>query len=296
MKHAYLIMAHNEPYILERLLKLIDDKRNDIYLHIDKKWHDFDFEYFKKIVNKSNLYFTDRLDVRWGTYRQIECELLLFEMAHNNGGYSYYHVLSGVDMPLVSQDVIHDYFNKNNGKEFIHFDFYDKVLPETVDRIKYFHLFVKNKRSSNILLRKIYEKLYNGCLKIQRLLHINRIKKMPIKWRKGANWISVTDNVISYILENKKKIRKIFKYSICADELFVQSLIYNSKLFKNVYKTHDNDYNAVLRFIDWNRGEPYTFKSLDFDELINSKCFFARKFSTKVDKDIINKIYNYVKR
>ena len=51
MKHAYLIMAHNEPYILERLLKLIDDKRNDIYLHIDKKWHDFDFEYFKKIVN-----------------------------------------------------------------------------------------------------------------------------------------------------------------------------------------------------------------------------------------------------
>ena len=36
-KHAYLIMAHNNPYILKKLLNLIDDKRNDIYLHIDKK-------------------------------------------------------------------------------------------------------------------------------------------------------------------------------------------------------------------------------------------------------------------
>ena len=34
-KHAYLIMAHNNPYILKKLLNLIDDKRNDIYLHID---------------------------------------------------------------------------------------------------------------------------------------------------------------------------------------------------------------------------------------------------------------------
>lgn len=37
MKHAYLIMVHNQFYVLEILLKLIDDERNDIFLHIDKK-------------------------------------------------------------------------------------------------------------------------------------------------------------------------------------------------------------------------------------------------------------------
>lgn len=36
-KHAYLIMAHNNWKILEKLLILLDDKRNDIYLHIDLK-------------------------------------------------------------------------------------------------------------------------------------------------------------------------------------------------------------------------------------------------------------------
>lgn len=295
MKHAYLIMAHNEPYILEKLLKLIDDERNDIYMHIDKKWKNFNFEYFKNIVKKSNVYFTKRLDVRWGTFRQIKCEMLLFEMAANNGKYDYYHLLSGVDMPLANQDVIHDFFDKNKGKEFIHFDFYNKVLPETLDRIKYYHLFVGNKRNLNEFLRKVFEKMYRFPLKIQRILKINRLKKTDLEIRKGANWISITDDLVRYILSQKKCINKIFSYSLCADELFVQTLVYNSPFYKNVFKTKDNDYITMKRYIDWNRGEPYTFKADDFDELINSNCFFARKFSTKVDKEIIDKLYNYVK-
>lgn len=52
MKHAYLIMAHNQFHILEVLLNLIDDERNDIFLHIDKKVSNFDFDYFKTILKK----------------------------------------------------------------------------------------------------------------------------------------------------------------------------------------------------------------------------------------------------
>ena len=48
-KHAYLIMAHNNFGILEKLLMLLDDQRNDIYIHIDKKVKDFDFHYFSYI-------------------------------------------------------------------------------------------------------------------------------------------------------------------------------------------------------------------------------------------------------
>ena len=295
MKHAYLIMAHNEPYILERLLKLIDDRRNDIYLHIDKKWHDFDFEYFKKIVNKSNLYFTDRLDVRWGTYRQIECELLLFEMAHNNGGYSYYHLLSGIDMPLVNQDVIHDYFDKNNGKEFICFDYHNKALPDTIDRIKYFHLFVNNMRNNNLIIKVIFKIFHKIFLIFQKIFHVNRLKKVPLTIRKGANWVSVTEVVVDYILSKKEMIRKVFSYSVCADEVFLQTIIYNSDLYDILIGYKNDDNFAIKRYIDWKRGKPYTFKSEDFNDLINSGCFFARKFSIKVDKEIIDKIYDYVK-
>ena len=41
MKHAYLIMCHNNFEQLKLLLKLLDDERNDIYVHIDKKAKSF---------------------------------------------------------------------------------------------------------------------------------------------------------------------------------------------------------------------------------------------------------------
>ena len=36
-KHAYCILAHNNFHQLQTLINCIDDERNDIYLHIDKK-------------------------------------------------------------------------------------------------------------------------------------------------------------------------------------------------------------------------------------------------------------------
>ena len=37
MKHAYLIIAHHEFDILSKLVQAIDDERNDIFIHFDKK-------------------------------------------------------------------------------------------------------------------------------------------------------------------------------------------------------------------------------------------------------------------
>lgn len=37
MKHAYCILAHSQWNQLQLLIDAIDDSRNDIYLHIDKK-------------------------------------------------------------------------------------------------------------------------------------------------------------------------------------------------------------------------------------------------------------------
>lgn len=36
-RHAYLLVTHQYTFVLETLIRMIDDKRNDIYVHIDKK-------------------------------------------------------------------------------------------------------------------------------------------------------------------------------------------------------------------------------------------------------------------
>src|SRR5665647_2704495 len=119
-KHSYLILAHNNYYILERLIKLLDDDRNDIFIHVDKKVVGFDEGYFLKQVKKSALFFIQpRVDVKWGHITFVEAEFLLFRRAYEHGQYSYYHLISGVDLPIKSQDYIHSFFDQNNGKEFL---------------------------------------------------------------------------------------------------------------------------------------------------------------------------------
>lgn len=81
-KHAYLIMAHNNFYILEKLLHLLDDPRNDIYVHIDKKVSEFDFVHYKNICEKATvIYPSKRINVHWGTQSQVITELLLYREA-----------------------------------------------------------------------------------------------------------------------------------------------------------------------------------------------------------------------
>ena len=64
MKHAYCIIAHSEPEILDILIKMIDDARNDIYLLIDKKTDAGIYSNIK--TNHSTLIYTPRVDIRWG--------------------------------------------------------------------------------------------------------------------------------------------------------------------------------------------------------------------------------------
>lgn len=292
-KHAYLIIAHNEFYILERLLKLIDDKRNDIYLHVDKKVKDFDFKYFKNIVKKSNLYFTSRIDVSWGRDTQIQCELIVLKEAIKKK-YDYYHLLSGVDLPLKNQDEIHKFFDNCGHKDFVHFCYHHAVNDHVIERVKYHHLFLKNIRSGSKYKRICSQKMHSIILRIQKLFKYSRIKDSNDIFYYGANWFSITDKLARYVVSQEEFIWQHFKNTICADELFLQTIVYNSKFYKNLYVYKDDDYRQIMRAIDWKRGEPYTFRNDDFDELMNSGMLFARKFSCKTDKEIIDMIYDKV--
>lgn len=297
-KHAYLIMAHNNFYILERLLKLLDDERNDIYLHVDKKAKQFDSEMIKKIVKKSNIYIVHRMKVNWGAFSMVRCELLLLEQATNNGKYEYYHLLSGIDLPLKTQDYIHEFMNQNQGKIFLHFAG-EKIEKQNniISRVSRYYFMQEYMKHKNKVIRKASIKLKNVLDKIQIKLKTDRTKKIGKDIKTGAQWFSITDECARYILKNKKYINKHFKFTYCPDELFIQTLIYNTKFMdKLYYNKMDDNYISCMRKIDWTRGCPYVYKREDFDELVHSDYLFARKFSTDIDKEIVDLIYKYLKK
>ncbi len=101
-------MAHKDWSLLNKLLECIDDKRNSIFLHIDKKSIlDPSIIYNPK---KSYIDFIERRKVAWGGYSQIEVEVNLLETAINYKKFDYYHLISGADLPIKSQDYIHTFF------------------------------------------------------------------------------------------------------------------------------------------------------------------------------------------
>lgn len=282
-KHAYLIIAHNNFYVLEKLLKMIDDERNDIYIHIDKKSKDFDFNYFNNICNKSHVRFVKRIKVYWGGYSQVQCELNLLKEAIKNK-YEYYHLLSGSDLPIKDQDYIHKFFDKHKGKEFIRF----MNSGWDYNRVSKVHLFNDYCKINNNLLSLIYIYINKLCDKIINKNGFDYTQKFKFKLKKGDQWFSITHECAKYICDNYKLIKKLFKYSVCPDEHFVHTITYNSKFKDNI------SYDTCLREIDWNRGFPHIYNVEDYDMLNKSTNLFARKFDSNVDKTVIDKIYKDV--
>ena len=283
-KHAYLIMCHNNYQILHKLVQLLDDPRNDIFIHIDKKASN-DSDLRESLHTQyATLHFTRRINVNWAGYSQIHAELILLEAA-TQSDHAYYHLLSGVDLPIKTQDEIHSFFRDNYGKEYMQSE--DSGISSELFsyRLQHYHFLQDYIGKQHTLFHRMLRVLEAKSLQLQAKLPVNRLNKIHFPLYKGANWFSITHNMALYILSRKKDIRFYFKHTVGADEIFLQTLAMQSPYAPNIV-------NDTLRCIDWHRGSPYTFRCEDFDLLMNSGKLFARKFDSQIDMDIVNDIYN----
>jgi hypothetical protein len=296
-KHAYLIMAHNNWDNLERLIQLIDDVRNDIYLHIDKKATGFNINRFLLLPKYSRIYIYSEIKIYWGGYSVVECELLLLKEAIEYG-YLYYHLLSGADLPIKSQDEIHRFFQRNRGYEFVHYqtEEYIKSNAEIARRVTVTH-YLQNyrKRFRYAFLNNCFTMIDKGLIAIQLLLRINNWEdNYELKY--GSNWVSITNNLAKFLVQSEDIIKQKFGKANCGDELFIQTLVFNSRFKDKLYNQNfNNEDTANMRLIDWSKGNkkgnPYVWRKKDFQQIMESRCLFARKFDYNVDRDIIEKIY-----
>lgn len=288
-KHAYLIIAHNEFELLKLLVSELDDIRNDIYIHFDAKCHQIPL---LQCIN-SNLYvLPNKIDVRWGDYSQIETEMLLFESAYemqmiHKVHYQYYHLISGVDIPLKSQDYIHNFFDNYNGKEFLGF-FQGDIETELRKKVQLYHLYPKcYTKSRNINLKSILRALF--C-RFQLFMDYKRNKDIELV--RGTNWGSITNDFVEFLLSKKEEIYNRFHHTFCADEVYKHTLCWNSPFKERVFNI-DNEALGCMREINWiiTERESFlpSFKMDDYDRLSHSSMLFARKFDS-VNIDVVKRI------
>lgn len=223
---------------------------------------------------------------------QIQAELSAFKTALNHGEYEYLHLLSGQDLPLKNQDYIHRFFDSlKKGTNLVGFaqgEFNEKDLAEKTD---YYYFFIGKYWYPLRYVRGIFNKYRSFIVKLQK--HVGFKRRWNIRLYKGCNWVSITSEFARYLVDNENLILKMFRWVPCADEIYKQTLMMASPYKDTVYGTA-LDFAGMTRKIDWTRGKPYTWHSHDYDELINSEALFARKFATATDKNIIDRILQFV--
>ena len=276
MKIAYCILCHKNSAVLNETINYLS-KYNDIFLHVDKKSNINEFSIYKEKV----IFTTNRIDVKWGHFSQVQATLNLLKETNKNN-YDYVFLLSGDCLPLKNDKLIKQFLNENYPNEYIAID---KNYKNIEKRVKYLYNSLYYKKNPNIFvkfLRKIQNKFS--------LLPRNKLFFELPKLYKGTQWFGITSNLKNYILdfvdENPTYV-KAFEKSFCCDEVFFHTIILNSKFKDNIYKPK-NDSNIcfqALRYIDWKSGPEYPkiLKESDFKKIKESECLFGRKFDENID-------------
>lgn len=269
MRHAFLIIAHNEKEVLETLLDSLYDNRADVFLHIDAK-ADFSADDLRTI-NQNLHVLKHRIDARWGDFSLVEVEIALIEAALSNGRYEYLHLISGVDYPINGIDHVMQFCEKYRGKEFIGFaqNVDEKEIRWRAGRR---FLFAKDFKSTSLLKRTV-RTLH---ARLQSLPGLER--KIDTDVKKGSQWCSITGDFARYALSRRDWIKKNFNRTFCPDELVMQTLCWNSRFRENIFDSKD-EFHGAMRYIPWRNGNLCRFNDSDFTAMKESDAFFGRKFT-----------------
>ena len=275
MKHAFLILAHGEFDVLEHLVHALDDERNDVFIHIDRRVKTIPF--FK--MDKGNLQVLDyRIKTYWGDSSLLEAEMLLMQTACSFGDYKYYHIISGVHFPLKDQDTIHTLVDSYYPMSLL---MPMETNREEIDyKIGRYHFFVHSLAPRGTFRSKVANFLWRSLLFVQKPFPVRNIEGIDMK---ASQWCSLSDIAVKYLVAHKDEALKRFRHTFCCDEFFVPMMMGCGGL----------EYVAFpqLMYAKFRRYSPKVLMNEDYAEMVSSGCLFARKFSKK-SKELIDRIEN----
>lgn len=308
---AYMILAHHQPLLLQRLVDRLDQPNVKFYIHIDKKTKNL--ESFRAALSSfSNVTIISTCDVNWMGYTTIDAELDLMKEAYNSGiQFKYYVLMSGNDYPIKSNAYINDFFNSHS-TDFISYTNMNFISEEMKNKVKQYHFrdipFI-NPRNPKKIPFLVY--LYFGSHRYLMKLLPERKFYNNMEPYFGSQWFALTHATIEYILrfvnDNPGYVRAM-KNTDGPDEVFFHTIVMNSVRKTNVY-----DYDkylewlkvrkgtevftaglSSLRYMDWSdrpgKSKPAVLEETYFDTLAASKELFGRKFDEKESAQLLNKI------
>ncbi len=306
MKHAILIMMHKNPEQVVRLIRCFPKEQCVCFLHIDAK-SPVSTEKMKKLIAQQHLscvVLTDRISGVLTNWSLVEISLALLRSAkayesEHSVHFDYYRLVSGQDY-LIQPFTVYDRLLEQTYPM-------DYIGMEDIDQSK--HVADKYARwrmpgprqyiADAGLQGTIREKLLIGGAHVGEVLW-TKWKGTPREaiegygWKPvgGPSWWSITDRFADYLLLDTKlhrDIQKIIRLTATPEESYIQMIHEASGLFprqEGMYNLTIGKYNEQGHTIAW--------RASDYERLITSDCYFARKFDAETDSDILDLLDQYI--
>ncbi len=230
MTLAYLISAHTDAPQLARLIRALDSDAH-FFVHIDRK---SDIRPFQEQCSGENVHFlAERVDVRWGTFLQVDYQLLLLRaaLAHPTRFHRLI-MLSGLDYPLVSNDAIRQWIAAQGEQETLPCyclntptlpkDLYDNY---TTPRLLFRHLPMWPATKLSILCRRTL-----AFFGYHRPLTLT-VGGQRWDFYKSSSWFCISEALAQYVVntyDRHPEIRKNFEHTFGPDETMIPTIVMNS--------------------------------------------------------------------
>lgn len=243
---AYLVLAHDNPKHLGRLLEQLVSDNTQVFLHIDARSNLSDFQVAINKYDNSQLHvLKERSIVWWGEFSMVESAFKLLECALSSEKVAdVFFLLGGSHYPLYSQSQIRKYLFTHNTRIFI--DLFE--FPNSNKNLRRLTTYPILRRKKLLKIFAVGNRQIDKTgipLKIKEYFKPEYMRDM--QYYCGEQWWVLSQDAAIYTWEFYRKNTRFvqfFKHTLVPDEMFVHTIIGNSR-----YRENASDCST---FVEWN--------------------------------------------
>jgi hypothetical protein len=293
---AYIVLSHGDPAAALRLIRRI---RSDRPASIVVSHHDPSnggMPPYAFFGDSNVLPVRPAIAGGWGDYSVLQMVLSSIDTLYRSGRrFSFATLLSGQDYPIkplaAFEAAVEDLGDgaldiQFQSPDLERYTFAWRRIPAAFE-----NGFVRSvfSRLSPVNERQRFVRFAGGRIGCR--VGVRRFRSplpKPMVYYKGSQWWTLSERCLQAVQQFRRdhpEVLASYRHAIIPDESFFQTVLYNDRRFA---LTNDD-----LRFIQWrdhSDESPATLTSDDVPAMRASRAFFARKFNSNVDAEVLDTI------
>lgn len=305
MRHAYLVLAHQDGPALRRLVRALRHDGVRFYVHVDAR---ADPAVAAAVRGEPDVALVPPMRVNYKAYSMVEATLRLVRAAMAEG-FDYYSLISGTDYPVQPNAHIERVLARS-GQQYLSF-WRLEDRPSWQHKVQYHYPteWISQRNPREALPRWVF---WAAFRRVRRLAPKRR-HPTPFTPYGGSQWWSLTHDCVQDVLTTLDKhpdLARFYRTTESPDEMLFQTIVLNGPLASSVhgYDRYQQwreitrpwqrvpvaqekrrmlpDEVMNLRYIDWTgeltgeREAPAVLDDRDLSALLRTDCLIARKFDS----------------